>query len=82
MTEDTYAKVAQIADDLLGKEGMHKYPLLLLVGLLCIAFSLRKHRTTALRTPTSNRMPSAVCLRRPPRRSMTHTRLATEPQSR
>lgn len=75
MTEDAYSKVAQIADELLGKEGMHKYPLLLVIGLLCIAFSLRKHRTTALRTPT-------VCLGRTPRRSMTHTGLATEPQSR
>jgi len=48
MIEDTYAKVAQIADELLGKEGMHKYPFLLVVGLLCIAFSLRKHRAVQL----------------------------------
>ena len=46
MIEDTYAKVAQIADELLGKEGMHKYPFLLVIGLLCIAFSLRKHRAS------------------------------------
>ena len=51
MSEDTYAKVAQIADELLGKEGMHKYPFLLVIGLLCIAFSLRKHR--AAEPPTS-----------------------------
>ena len=44
MTNDTYSKVVQIADELLGKEGMHKYPFLLVIGLLCIAFSLRKHR--------------------------------------
>ena len=44
MIEDTYTKVVQIADELLGKEGMHKYPFLLVIGLLCIAFSLRKHR--------------------------------------
>lgn len=48
MSEDTYAKVAQIADELLGKEGMHKYPFLLVIGLLCIAFSLRKHRSVQL----------------------------------
>jgi hypothetical protein len=46
MSEGTYAKVAQIADELLGKEGMHKYPFLLVIGLLCIAFSLRKHRAS------------------------------------
>ena len=46
MTEDTYTKVVQMADELLGKEGMHKYPFLLVIGLLCIAFSLRKHRAT------------------------------------
>lgn len=46
MKNDTYAKVAEIADELLGKEGMHKYPFLLLVGLLCIAFSLRKYRVS------------------------------------
>ena len=44
MIEDTYTKVVQIADELLGKERMHKYPFLLVIGLLCIAFSLRKHR--------------------------------------
>lgn len=44
MTNDTYTKVMQISDELLGKEGMHKYPFLLVIGLLCIAFSLRKHR--------------------------------------
>jgi hypothetical protein len=44
VTEDTYSKVVQIADELLGKEGMHKYPFLLVIGLLCIAFALRKHR--------------------------------------
>jgi len=48
MSEDTYAKVAQIADELLGKEGMHKYPFLLVVGLLCIALSLRKHQSVQL----------------------------------
>ena len=48
MTNDTYSKVVQIADELLGKEGMHKYPFLLVIGLLCIAFSLRKHRTAQL----------------------------------
>lgn len=48
MIKDTYAKVAQIADELLGKEGMHKYPFLLVIGLVCIAFSLRKHRATDL----------------------------------
>lgn len=48
MSEDTYAKVAQIADELLGKEGMHKYPFLLVIGLLCIAFSLRKRRSVQL----------------------------------
>ena len=32
MSEGTYAKVAQIADELLGKEGMHKYPFLLVIG--------------------------------------------------
>ena len=48
MIEDTYAKVTQIADELLGKEGMHKYPFLLVIGLLCIAFSLRKHRSAQL----------------------------------
>lgn len=48
MIEDTYAKVAQIADELLGKEGMHRYPLLLVIGLLFITFSLRKHRPTDL----------------------------------
>lgn len=48
MTEETCTKVAQIADELLGKEGMHKYPFLLVIGLLCIAISLRKHRPTAL----------------------------------
>lgn len=46
MKNDTYAKVAQIADELLGKEGMHKYPFLLVIGLLCIAFSLRKYRAS------------------------------------
>ena len=46
MTQATYAKVAEIADQLLGKEGMHKFPLLLVVGLLCISLSLRKYRTT------------------------------------
>lgn len=46
MTDDTYAKAMEIADHLLGKEGMHKYPFLLVVGLLCISLSLRKHRTT------------------------------------
>ena len=51
MSEGTYAKVAQIADELLGKEGMHKYPFLLVIGLLCIAFALRKHR--AAEPPTS-----------------------------
>lgn len=48
MTNDTYTKVVQIADELLGKEGMHKYPFLLVIGLLCIALSLRKHRASDL----------------------------------
>lgn len=72
MTEDAYSKVAQIADELLGKEDMHKYPLLLVIGLLCIAFTLRKHRPYAV-----SRMPQATA-----RRSMTHPRLATDPRSR
>jgi hypothetical protein len=45
MTNNTYTKVAEICDQLLGKEGMHRYPFLLLIGLMCISFSLRKHRT-------------------------------------
>jgi hypothetical protein len=48
MTNDTYTKVVQIADELLSKEGMHKYPFLLVIGLLCIAFALRKHRAAQL----------------------------------
>ena len=58
MKNDAYAKVAQIADELLGKEGMHRYPFLLVVGLLCIAFSLRKHR--AAEPPTSDHQSHAV----------------------
>jgi hypothetical protein len=54
MTNDTNAKVVEICDQLLGKEGMDKYPWLLVIGLLCIAFSLRKHRTQM--TPTSGRL--------------------------
>jgi hypothetical protein len=44
MTTSTYNKVVEIADSLLGQEGMHKYPWLLIIGLLFIAFSLRKYR--------------------------------------
>jgi hypothetical protein len=54
MKNDTYAKVAEICDQLLGKEGMDKYPALLVIGLLCIAFCLRKHRTRM--TPASGRL--------------------------
>ena len=54
MTNDTYSKVAEICDKLLGKEGMDKYPWLLVIGLLFVAFSLRKHRTQI--TPTSGRL--------------------------
>ena len=46
MTNDTCTKVAEICDHLLGKEGMDKSPWLLVIGLLCIALSLRQHRTT------------------------------------
>jgi len=45
MTKETCEKVEAICDQLLGKEGMDKYPWLLVIGLLLIAFSLRNHRT-------------------------------------
>jgi hypothetical protein len=44
MNKETCDKVSEICDQLLGKEGMDKYPWLLVIGLLCIAFSLRQHR--------------------------------------
>jgi hypothetical protein len=45
MTKETCEKVEAICDQLLGKEGMDKYPWLLVIGLLFVAFSLRKHKT-------------------------------------
>jgi hypothetical protein len=36
-------KAKQITDLLLGKEGMSKYPSMLLVGLLLVACSIKKH---------------------------------------
>ena len=54
MNKETCDKVSEICDQLLGKEGMDKYPWLLVIGLLCIAFSLRQHRTQM--TPTSGRL--------------------------
>jgi hypothetical protein len=44
MTTTTYNKVVEIADSLLGQRDMDKYPLFLIIGLLFIAFSLRKYR--------------------------------------
>ena len=40
----TYNKAVEIADSLLGQEGMHKYPFFLIIGLLFISLSLRKYR--------------------------------------
>jgi hypothetical protein len=37
-------KVEEIADLLLGRRGMDKYPTLLVIGLLLISFSIRKHK--------------------------------------
>jgi hypothetical protein len=45
MTTATYHKAMEITDDLLGREGMHKYPFFLLIGLLFISLSLRKYRS-------------------------------------
>ncbi len=45
MTKETFEKVEEICEQLLGKEGMDKYPWLLVIGLLFVAFSLRKHRS-------------------------------------
>ena len=44
MTTTTYNKVVEIADSLLGQRDMDKYPFFLIIGLLFIAFSLRKYR--------------------------------------
>lgn len=44
MTQTTYNKVNEMADQLLGQEGMHRYPLLLLIGLLFVSLSTRKYK--------------------------------------
>ena len=45
MTTATYnmQKAQEIADHLLGKEGMSRYPSMLLIGLLLISFIIRKY---------------------------------------
>lgn len=45
MTKETCEKVEAICDQLLGKEGMDKYPWLLVIGLWFVAISLRQHKT-------------------------------------
>jgi hypothetical protein len=44
MTQTTYNKVNEFADQMLGQENMHQYPLFLVIGLLFIALSIRKYK--------------------------------------
>lgn len=44
MTQTTYNKVNAFADQMLGQEGMDKYPLFLVIGLLFISLSIRKYK--------------------------------------